>query len=118
VTLEVTAKPEGPSVVQSVEEVLCAEVNAACPSETLVTTRIHGITSQETVPRIVITAATTDAAFPILSFASFSNLIKPDTYFMYHQLSHSEILRSTHNAFMCFAWISEQTAIISLYSIN
>jgi hypothetical protein len=23
-----------------------------------------------------------------------------------------------HNAFMCFAWISEQKAIISLYSIN
>jgi hypothetical protein len=23
-----------------------------------------------------------------------------------------------YNAFMCFAWISEQTAIISLYSIN
>ena len=29
------------------------------------------------------------------------------------------ILRSTHTAvFMCFVWISEQTAIISLYSIN
>jgi len=23
-----------------------------------------------------------------------------------------------HNVFMCFVWISEQTAIISLYSIN
>jgi len=23
-----------------------------------------------------------------------------------------------HNLFMCFVWISEQTAIISLYSIN
>ena len=38
--------------------------------------------------------------------------------FMYHQLQHSEILCSAHNAFMCVAWISEQTAIISLYSIN
>jgi len=29
------------------------------------------------------------------------------------------ILRSDHTAvFMCFVWISEQTAIISLYSIN
>ena len=29
------------------------------------------------------------------------------------------ILRSAHTAvFMCFVWISEQTAIISLYSIN
>jgi len=28
-------------------------------------------------------------------------------------------LRSAHTAvFMCFVWISEQTAIISLYSIN
>ena len=25
---------------------------------------------------------------------------------------------SAYNAFMCFAWILEQTAIISLYSIN
>ena len=24
----------------------------------------------------------------------------------------------THSVLMCFAWISEQTAIISLYSIN
>ena len=32
---------------------------------------------------------------------------------------HSTILRSAHTAvFMCFVWISEQTAIISLYSIN
>jgi len=45
---------------------------------------------------------------------------------MYHKLSHSEIMCSAHNAFMCFAHnafmcfvrISEQTAIISLYSIN
>ena len=28
------------------------------------------------------------------------------------------ILCSAHNAFMCFVWISEQRAIISLYSIN
>jgi hypothetical protein len=41
------------------------------------------------------------------------NLWKPKTYLIYHQ--HSTILCSAHNAFMCFAWISEQTAIISLY---
>ena len=46
------------------------------------------------------------------------NLLKPKTYFMYHQLYQSEILCSAHSAFICFAWISEQTAIISLYSIN
>ena len=37
---------------------------------------------------------------------------------MYHQLQYSEILCSAHNAFMCFVWISEQTATISLHSIN
>jgi len=37
---------------------------------------------------------------------------------MYHQLQHSEILCSAQNACMCFAWISEQKAIVSLYSIN
>jgi len=32
---------------------------------------------------------------------------------------HIIILRSAHTAvFMCFVWISEQTAIISLYNIN
>ena len=32
---------------------------------------------------------------------------------------HSQILRSAHTAvFICFVWISEQTAIISLYNIN
>jgi hypothetical protein len=30
----------------------------------------------------------------------------------------SAVLRSAHSVFMCFVWISEQTAIISLYSIN
>jgi hypothetical protein len=29
-----------------------------------------------------------------------------------------EILCSAHTLFMCFVWFSEQTAIISLYSIN
>ena len=46
------------------------------------------------------------------------NLFKLKAYFTYHQLQHSEILCSAHNAFMCFAWISEQTADISLYRFN
>ena len=46
------------------------------------------------------------------------NLLKPKTYFMFHQLQHSEIVCCAHSAFMCFVWISEQTAIISLCSIN
>jgi len=59
-------------------------------------------------------------------FIRLLGLLKPEIYFMYHKLSHSEIMCSAHNAFMCFAHnafmcfvrISEQTAIISLYSIN
>jgi hypothetical protein len=37
---------------------------------------------------------------------------------MYHQLQQSEILYSAHNAFLCFAWIWEQTTIFSLYNNN
>jgi hypothetical protein len=37
---------------------------------------------------------------------------------MSHQFHHTEILCSAHNAFVRFVWISEQTAITSLYSIN
>ena len=37
---------------------------------------------------------------------------------MYNQLYLAEILCSAHKTFMSFAWISKQTAIISLYSIN
>jgi hypothetical protein len=46
------------------------------------------------------------------------NRLKLKTYFTYLQLQHTEILCSAHNAFMRFAWISEQTAFISLCSIN
>ena len=45
-------------------------------------------------------------------------VLKPKAYFMYNKLEHPDILCSVHHAFTCFAWISEQTAIISLYSIN
>jgi hypothetical protein len=48
----------------------------------------------------------------------YVNFLNPKSYFMYQQLKHSEFRCSAHNAFMCFAWISEQTVIISLYSIN
>jgi hypothetical protein len=46
------------------------------------------------------------------------NPLKPKTYFIYRQVKHLEILCSAHNAFMCFTWISDQTATISLYSVN
>jgi hypothetical protein len=44
-------------------------------------------------------------------------LLKPETYFITISFNIQEFC-SAHNAFMCLAWISEQTAIISLYSIN
>ena len=46
------------------------------------------------------------------------NILKPKTYFMYHQLYLAEILCSAHNALMCFVWLSEQTVMFPLYSIK
>jgi len=46
------------------------------------------------------------------------NLLKPKTYLMYHQLEHSETLCSAHTVYLCFAWLSEQAALIFLYNIN
>jgi hypothetical protein len=41
------------------------------------------------------------------------------SYFVARRVKNSQILRSAHTTvFMCFVWISEQTAIISLYNIN
>ena len=38
---------------------------------------------------------------------------------MYHQFNIQQFyVLSTHTVFMCFVWISEQTAIISLYNLN
>ena len=56
---------------------------------------------------------------PVFSLcATRFNLLKPKTYIMYRQLYNSEIMCSAHNTFMCFVWVWEQTAIISLYTIN
>ena len=49
---------------------------------------------------------------------NFLYLLMLKSSFIKLQLEHSEILCSALNAFMFFVWISEQTAIISLYSIN
>ena len=38
-------------------------------------------------------------------------------HYMYHQFNIQQF-SVPHSVFMCFVWISEQTAIISLYSIN
>ena len=37
---------------------------------------------------------------------------------MYRQLTFNNSTFCPHSVFMCFVWISEQTAIISLYNIN
>jgi hypothetical protein len=37
---------------------------------------------------------------------------------MYRQLTFNNPTFCPQSVFMCFVWISEQTAIISLYSIN
>jgi len=37
---------------------------------------------------------------------------------MYHQYNIQISTFCSHSVFRCFVWISEQTAIISLYSIN
>ena len=64
------------------------------------------------------TAARYRRDFQLLCPCGELNLLQPMTCFMYQQLFHSEILCSPYNAYMCFAWIWEQTMVISLYSIN
>ena len=43
----------------------------------------------------------------------------PVVTYTYHQVYHSTVQSSApHSVFVCFVWIWEQTAIISLYNIN
>jgi hypothetical protein len=42
---------------------------------------------------------------------------KSGGYYMYHQF-HDDSTFCQQDVFVCFVWISEQTVIISLYSIN
>jgi hypothetical protein len=45
--------------------------------------------------------------------------LSPTGHYMYHQFNIQQFYILPHTAvFMCFVWISEQTAIISLYNIN
>jgi hypothetical protein len=44
------------------------------------------------------------------------NPVQSNGYFMHRQIRKLNVC--PHSAFMCFVWISEETAIISLYSIN
>ena len=50
-------------------------------------------------------------------FSQF-NPLKPSGHYMYHQFNIHNSTFCPHTVFMCFVWIWEQTAIISLYSIN
>jgi len=51
---------------------------------------------------------------------SFANvtLLQPTGYVMHQQVSHSRIVRSAYTVFMCFVFISEQTATCATYSKN
>jgi len=45
-------------------------------------------------------------------------IIRNISYYMYQQFNIQNSTFCPHTVFMCFVWIWEQTAIISLYSIN
>ena len=52
-----------------------------------------------------------------IKYRRIINRLNAKTYFMYQQFQHSKIQCPAHITFMCFEWISEKTAIISLYTI-
>ena len=56
-----------------------------------------------------------------LFVVTYFHLSKPSGYYMYRTVVTICTTKSTfcpHSVFMCFVWMWEQTAIISLYSIN
>jgi len=46
------------------------------------------------------------------------NLSKPTGYVMHQQVQHSTIVHSAHTVFICFVFISEQTATCATCSLN
>ena len=50
--------------------------------------------------------------------AQWSLYVPPTGQYMYRQVNIHNPTFCPHSVFMCFVWISEQTAIISLYNIN
>jgi len=50
--------------------------------------------------------------------AQWSLYVPHNGHYMYASLTFSNTMFCPHSVFMCFVWISEQTAIISLYSIK
>ena len=51
-------------------------------------------------------------------FVKQFNPLKPSGHYMYRHFNIKKFLVLPRSVFMCFVWISEQTAIISLYIIN
>ena len=55
----------------------------------------------------------------VIYTAQWSLYVPHSGHNMYRRVLYLQILRSVHRiVFMCFVWIWEQTAIISLYNIN
>jgi hypothetical protein len=50
--------------------------------------------------------------------AQLSLYVPHSGHYMYRQFNIHNSTLCPHTVFMCFVWISEQTAIISLYNIN
>ena len=80
-------------------------------------------------PLILITfyEAANDLSLSCASWIQFTHFfntdfvfLKPKTYCMYvpPALTYSKSTFCSHSVFMCFVWISQQTAMISLYSIT
>jgi hypothetical protein len=51
-------------------------------------------------------------------FIGLFNLLNLTVYVMHQQIEHSVIVRSTHTVFLCFVFISKQTATCATYTIN
>ena len=68
------------------------------------------------IPRVCLS----DILFGVKPFTAQRSLYVPySEHYMYHQFNIQQLyVLPTHCVFMCFVWISEQTAIISLYNIN
>ena len=81
--------------------------------------RLTGLLVQSRITgRLVKHTSRGNADLWSLLVASISPL-QPSGYYMYHQFNiHKFYVLPTHCIYMCFVWISEQTAIISLYNIN
>jgi hypothetical protein len=47
-----------------------------------------------------------------------NNPFTPSGHYLYHQFNIQQFYVLPHTLLTCFVWISEQTAIISLYSID